>query len=90
MSHPWAHSHLQPTAYCPFMEQDNDWTESDQLSSLFIIFSFLSFLFSHHDQLIIKAQTYAAEAAGVMAENAKMFVAEKMEKVRYFTLMIAM
>lgn len=30
----------------------------------------------------MKAQTYAAEAAGVMAENAKMFVAEKMEKVR--------
>ena len=32
--------------------------------------------------LCFQAQTYAAEAAGVMAENAKTFVAEKMEKVR--------
>jgi hypothetical protein len=62
------------------MDQDDHW--ADYRLPLLHHSVFLSYFF-YPDLFTTQAQTYAAEAAGVMAENAKMFVAEKMEKVRY-------
>ena len=54
----------------------------------FLLFFFILSLFSIIFFSYFQAQTYAAEAAGVLAENAKVFVAEKMEKVTLIYLYI--